>query len=400
LNTPTFWKYTVSTATWTPVASSPVSIGYSYAHDERGGIAYSDYENSIYMIPGTGNSLYRFWLGESPLFKLQYATSISGPWADVGATSSTAIWRFYDNATTTGLSLLSSGKTYTKNPAESGSYPDTGNAQLTNGLIREELYSGTEATVGWQNVNPTITIDLGSIYNVSRTRGYFGGGGAGGITAPATVAILLSTDNITYTGVATTTGISNFEQWIEQTFATTSARYVRWQITRGGEWTMIGELEVYGEGKLLSGTTISSLLLSSSTVKETYQEDMPTVPIPNTIPIGGVGEWDWVLDSTNASNNTTYYFRMVKSDGSALDSYTRYPALKVLNYYVDCGLRIYDGTAIVIIACEPAGTLTSPLRIRKGNTTYGIVLVDINDASASKIRIQTSSGLKALRKYP
>lgn len=67
--------------------------------------------------------------------------------------------------------------------------------------------------------------------------------------------------------------------------------------------------------------------------------------------------------------------------------------------YVDCGLRIYDGTAVRTIACDPAGTLTSPLRIRKGDTTYGIVLVDTSDADASKIRTQTSSGIKALRLY-
>ena len=67
--------------------------------------------------------------------------------------------------------------------------------------------------------------------------------------------------------------------------------------------------------------------------------------------------------------------------------------------YVDCGLRFYNGTAAITIACEPSGTLTSPLRIRKGATTYGIVLVDTTDANASPIRIQTSSGLKALSKY-
>src|SRR3989338_3972526 len=44
--------------------------------------------------------------------------------------------------------------------------------------------------------------------------------------------------------------------------------------------------------------------------------------------------------------------------------------------YIDCGLRIYNGTAINIIACEPLGTLTSPLRIFNGSNTYCLVLVD------------------------
>lgn len=65
---------------------------------------------------------------------------------------------------------------------------------------------------------------------------------------------------------------------------------------------------------------------------------------------------------------------------------------------VDIGLRAYNGGQIVKIACEPIGVLTSPLRIHKNGTTYAIILVDAADARASKIRIRTSSGIKALAK--
>lgn len=67
--------------------------------------------------------------------------------------------------------------------------------------------------------------------------------------------------------------------------------------------------------------------------------------------------------------------------------------------YIDIGLRAYDGANIIKVACEPEGTLTSPLRIRKGSTTYGIVLVDSSDLNASKIRIKTNSGIKALARF-
>jgi hypothetical protein len=40
-----------------------------------------------------------------------------------------------------------------------------------------------------------------------------------------------------------------------------------------------------------------------------------------------------------------------------------------------------------------------PLRIRKGGVTYGIELVDPADINASAVRIQTPTGVKALRKY-
>lgn len=42
---------------------------------------------------------------------------------------------------------------------------------------------------------------------------------------------------------------------------------------------------------------------------------------------------------------------------------------------------------------------THPLRIRKSGTTYGIELVDTSEPSASAVRIKTSSGIKAIRKY-
>jgi hypothetical protein len=64
---------------------------------------------------------------------------------------------------------------------------------------------------------------------------------------------------------------------------------------------------------------------------------------------------------------------------------------------VDIGLRMFDGTAVRTIECEPVGTLTSPLRISKGGITYGIILVPTADASASKMRIQTSTEVKAIK---
>jgi hypothetical protein len=66
--------------------------------------------------------------------------------------------------------------------------------------------------------------------------------------------------------------------------------------------------------------------------------------------------------------------------------------------YVDIGLRAYNGTEIITIACEPDDAISSALRIVKDSKIYGIVLVDITDPDASSIRIRTSSGVKALKK--
>ncbi len=64
----------------------------------------------------------------------------------------------------------------------------------------------------------------------------------------------------------------------------------------------------------------------------------------------------------------------------------------------DCGLRIFDGTAIVKAACQPTGSTTSPLRIGKNGVVRGIVLVDIADPKASSVRMKTASGIKVIKK--
>lgn len=72
---------------------------------------------------------------------------------------------------------------------------------------------------------------------------------------------------------------------------------------------------------------------------------------------------------------------------------------------VDCGLRAQGVSETVTIDCEDPPV--SPLRVQKGGTTYGIGVVDTTDPNAlpanrrqagSRIRIQTSPGVKALRK--
>jgi hypothetical protein len=70
---------------------------------------------------------------------------------------------------------------------------------------------------------------------------------------------------------------------------------------------------------------------------------------------------------------------------------------------LDLGLRAYDGTRIIRIACEapgPGGTLSSPLRIARNGTNYGILLVQTNATDASRIQVKTPAGIKAWKKLP
>ena len=117
-----------------------------------------------------------------------------------------------------------------------------------------------------------------------------------------------------------------------------------------------------------------------------------------------------VTDSNNTGWNNVTAIKVVASGGCvSLDPYGAGAGHRTFELrawgppptppYIDCGLRINTPKGVIAIACEPAGTLTSPLRIKKSDGIYGIVLVDPSDPDASPIRIKTSSGIKALRKY-
>jgi len=65
--------------------------------------------------------------------------------------------------------------------------------------------------------------------------------------------------------------------------------------------------------------------------------------------------------------------------------------------YQDVGLRYYDGSSVVKLAVERLQS--SALRIAKNGVIYNVSLVATTHATASTIRIQTSAGVKAIRKY-
>lgn len=63
----------------------------------------------------------------------------------------------------------------------------------------------------------------------------------------------------------------------------------------------------------------------------------------------------------------------------------------------DIGLRVYDKKAGKAITINTQTSISSPLRIRRKGVTYGIPLVDPGNGSASRIRIKTSTGIRALQ---
>ena len=100
-----------------------------------------------------------------------------------------------------------------------------------------------------------------------------------------------------------------------------------------GAWANVGAV---GSGKtwvfktnagVSDGDNIGSVLLSDSNVKGSYRQSNTSVLNPLAATTNQKIEWDYSLDPVNASWGTTYYFRMIWSDGSALASYTRFAVL-------------------------------------------------------------------------
>jgi hypothetical protein len=124
----------------------------------------------------------------------------------------------------------------------------------------------------------------------------------------------------------------------------------------------------------------------------------PTSLLPTTS--SGQGPW-YTLSFTSSTQNVWTVVFSSEPPGGGNPTYGKFDnfSWSVGPPANDIGLRAYDGTGTIKIACE-VGTATSPLRISKNGTTYGILLVATNDTTASKIRIPTSSGVKAVMKLP
>jgi len=111
-----------------------------------------------------------------------------------------------------------------------------------------------------------------------------------------------------------------------------------------GTWNDVGAIDSgtiwrgYNNSTPTDGATIgvSDYLLSTSDVAESYEEENNSVNNPRAINNGQDGEWDWVVQENGAAANTSYCFRMVESDGTALDGYNTdsYPKLTTGGPYV------------------------------------------------------------------
>lgn len=105
---------------------------------------------------------------------------------------------------------------------------------------------------------------------------------------------------------------------------------------------------------------------------QTYEETNNFTNAQSGIGIGEDGLWDFALIDVNAPSETTYCLRIVKSDGTPLDTYTAIPELTTPPPPPKM-ILLYDGASIpsgwTCISCSGGGEAFQ--RMIRGAATYG-----------------------------
>lgn len=97
-----------------------------------------------------------------------------------------------------------------------------------------------------------------------------------------------------------------------------------------GPWTDLSTSTswiFFNNPSVADGQIILTTVLSNSNTGESYNESNPSASTPNTVVQGQRGEWDWVIENNSADTASNWFFRMIYSSSTVLDSYNRYPKL-------------------------------------------------------------------------
>jgi Domain of unknown function (DUF4434)/Domain of unknown function (DUF5109)/F5/8 type C domain len=143
------------------------------------------------------------------------------------------------------------GKPYTATMPANPNYPDTGDVELTDGILDSTNF----ADPAWQGRATTkiysFTVDLGAAHVIKEVRSHWLQDEPSAILLPKQVTCLVSDDNVNFTPVGTvqkpTPDNSTQSLWYTLTdLAGVNGRYVQVQVKpgSGAGWTFIDEIEV------------------------------------------------------------------------------------------------------------------------------------------------------------
>jgi len=293
----------------------------------------------------------RTLLAGSQAFKLQYATSTSGPWSDVGAIGSNTIWRGYDNPTPAdgaqiSATLLTGSDTRQSyeeqnpsalNPAQTGSSQDAEWDWVVqeNGATPGETYYFRMVLADGTPLHaypryPQLTMYAPVRLTQDTYRWYQNRNNLTPNTPLAAentrldAALLNTVYRLRLNVLVSDYALPQDSVQFQLQYATSPS----------GPWTDVGAIgsgaiwRGYDNSTPADGATVgTSLLLSNSNRRGRYEEENPSASNPFQVNVGQRVEYDWVIQNNGAAGGTRYYFRLVRGDGSPLDGYTNYPEL-------------------------------------------------------------------------
>jgi len=195
---------------------------------------------------------------------------------------------------------------------------------------------------GTKTVTGTTSVSAGTWYYVAITAtnsgsGYLYVNGASEGT-PVAVGTLWTGGDRYYVGADSGGTTAGYDGMIDEVRHSNVARSADWveaeYINMNGAMNSFGGEEAFSTPWIFydnvtpaDGANISSVVLGDSDRTQSYMETGTTPLNINSINLSQQGEWDWSVVAENPEEDTTYYFRMVNSDGTSFNSYIRYPAL-------------------------------------------------------------------------
>lgn len=119
-------------------------------------------------------------------------------------------------------------------------------------------------------------------------------------------------------------------QYATRSAASCSAQATGWADVQAGS----GTIQWNDNAGVADAATISSYAndppVTGSAVYQTYKDTASAFTNPSQVTVGNTGLWDFSLKDVSSTYGTVYCFRMVKSDGTLLTSYTNFASVVIV----------------------------------------------------------------------
>ncbi len=356
-------------------------------------------------------------------FKLQYATSIEGPWTDVGLIGSTETWRGFDNASIVDGTTLPSLVLSLSDIPES--YEEENPSAFNPSAVATREFAEWDWVIQGNNAALNTTYFFRMVESDGTPFGSYTRYPSVVMPPPRTLdqfdyrwfENIDSLDPTTalalpHVPLSATTHGSPYRLRMNVGLdglvlgAGTIAFKLQYSTSDAGPWTDVGATgsgetwRFFDNPSVTNGTTIGSLLLSNSNVLETYQEANPSVVNPNAVDVNQFGEWDWVIQDNGAADSTSFFFRMVEADGAPLNVYTFFPEIITPSPPVltQQDYRWFDNINSITPTTPVAGENTiftgaNPLGVLRLRMNVGATVANLSTGGqAFKLQFSTSTG--------